>query len=492
MKNINRYQDIESARNLRFYLIVMAALWSVVILGVTFYNVQNTKDVTHELILKDARSSFKKDQAFRFWASSHGGVYVPITEHTPPNPGLDHIKERDIETPSGIKLTLMNPAYMVRQMNEDYRDLYGVLGHITSLKPIRELNQPDKWERQALLQFEQGIKEISGYTEIAGEPFFRLMQPMITRQGCLKCHEFQGYKLGDVRGGVDVSVPVSEYWHKRDATISKNISLFVLLWIIGIALIWVGSRKLLKQACESDSIQKKLMLSEKQLRLANDDLAQFAIVASHHIQEPLRLIGSYSGLLKRRYQEKLDDEANEYIDYTVKSAERLQQLINDLLSFSHTGSVRLETSLVDPNQILVKLIDNITTEAQIDCKKMPMVKIDKAHLESLLENLIDNALRYCEGKIPKIEIDAIEENGYWHCRVKDNGIGIDARYQQRIFNLFERLHGESESTGTGIGLALSKKIVEIYDGQIWVESEVGEGSTFHFTIAQIADNTGQG
>ena len=152
------------------------------------------------MVKNEARANFNKDQALRFWATTHGGVYAPITGQTPPNPYLSHVKERDIKTPDGKALTLMNSAYMLRQTMENYESLYGVRGHITSLKHFREETAPDEWEKSALQGFESGAKEIFEFTEIDGKSYFRYMSPMIAKEGCLKCHGHQGYKMGDVRG----------------------------------------------------------------------------------------------------------------------------------------------------------------------------------------------------------------------------------------------------------------------------------------------------
>ena len=136
---------------------------------------------------------------------------MPIDEKTPPNPHLEHVPERDIQTPSGKRLTLMNPAYMVRQLREEFAKLYGVKGHITSLKNFRPETAPDDWEKAALKEFEGGRKEVQEFTVIGDEPYLRLMRPLIADKGCLKCHGFQGYKEGDVRGGVSVSLPMKDF-----------------------------------------------------------------------------------------------------------------------------------------------------------------------------------------------------------------------------------------------------------------------------------------
>ncbi|MBW1790321.1 MAG: DUF3365 domain-containing protein, partial [Deltaproteobacteria bacterium] len=189
----------------------VVAAWSIVVscfLLIGIFHIQHNKQ---EMIENEARANFNKDQALRLWATTHGGVYVPVTEETPPNPYLSHVKDRDIKTPDGKALTLMNPAYMLRQTMEKYEGLYGVRGHITSLKYFRPETAPDEWEKYALQEFEKGAKDISEFAEMDGKSYFRYMSPVIVNKGCLKCHGHQGYKVGDVRGGVSVSVPMAQY-----------------------------------------------------------------------------------------------------------------------------------------------------------------------------------------------------------------------------------------------------------------------------------------
>ncbi len=469
-------------QRLRWFIYTTALIWTLVILGLGVVGVQQTQQDTWELALREARANFNKDQAFRFWAAHHGGVYVPITDRTPPNPKLSHIIERDISTPSGIKLTLMNPAYMVRQLSEGFSDLYGIKSHITSLKLMREENKPDDWERQALLLFEQGVKEVAEYAERNGKPHLRLMQPMITREKCLKCHDFQGYKVGDIRGGVSVAVPMESYLSKERGEIVTNSLSFLVLWLVGIAGIAIAGYRLLNEDRERSVAELKLRNQEQSLRHANQDLAQFAAVASHQIQEPLRLIGSYTGLIRRRYKDKLDKAGNEYIEYAVGSAERLQNLINDLLTYSHIGSIEPGQHVTESGKVLEGILESINTEAEIHREAMPLVNVDPEHLRRLFRYLLDNALEYSDDELPRIHVSAELEDAMWHFQVRDNGIGIAREHRQRIFNLFERLHNQAERAGTGAGLALSKRIVELYGGRIWVTSQLGEGSIFHFTL----------
>ncbi|MCI5125944.1 MAG: DUF3365 domain-containing protein [Candidatus Electrothrix sp. AR5] len=170
----------------------VGVLWTAVIATSLVWNIHVERRQLAELVKNEVRSHFNKDQAFRFWASSHGGVYVPVSEETPPNSNLSHIQERDVVTPAGKKLTLMNPAYMLHQMMKQFENLYGVKGRITSLQFFNPDNAPDEWEKKALHAFEQGVEEVIEYTEIKGEPYLRLMRPMVAKADCLKCHAKQG------------------------------------------------------------------------------------------------------------------------------------------------------------------------------------------------------------------------------------------------------------------------------------------------------------
>ncbi len=165
-------------RNLNFYIALLASIWSIIILLALWNQLNSIESMTMELAETEARTIFEKDIATREWSSKYGGVYIPVTDDTPPNPYLSHIKDRDIVTPSGKQLTLLNPSYMIRKMAEEFEEAYGVAGHITSAKPLRPENAPDEWEKQAMAAFEKGQKEISQISMLNGKPYLRLMQPM--------------------------------------------------------------------------------------------------------------------------------------------------------------------------------------------------------------------------------------------------------------------------------------------------------------------------
>ncbi len=224
------------------------------------------------------------------------------------------------------------------------------------------------------------------------------------------------------------------------------------------------------------------------LKRSNEDLRQFAYAASHDLQEPIRMISSYLQLIERRYKEKLDSEAIEFIDYAVSGAKRMQILINDLLAYSRVNTQQKAMKDANLNSILeivlhtlkAKIID---TAAVIEVDKLPIVTIDGPQFIRLFQNLIENALKFRKADLsPIIHIFANDKGNHWEFGVKDNGIGIDPEFAEKIFVIFQRLHTRQEYPGTGIGLAVCKKIVERHNGTIWIESKEGEGTTFFFTL----------
>ena len=245
----------------------------------------------------------------------------------------------------------------------------------------------------------------------------------------------------------------------------------------------------------TDQIEREQQLAETvdQLQQSNDRLKQFAYAASHDLQEPLRMVSSYLQLLENGYKADLDEDAREYIDFAVSGADRMRAMVNDLLAFSRVEQGDKEFKSVDCNGVLDRVTDDLRVKieennAEISVESLPTIRADSEQLEQIFSNLVSNAIKYSGDEPPAVEITVEERTDHWVFAVADNGIGIDPEKTDRIFEVFKRLHHENEYPGTGIGLSLCQKIAENHGGDIWVDSEPGEGSTFFFTIPkQVAE-----
>ena len=582
----------------------------------------------HKAILQEAaieaRTQLEVNLEYRSLISDLGGVYASV-DNISPNPYLK-VPKRDILTKDGDKLTLLNPAYMTRLMFETMgkKSSLPFINKITSLNFVNPVNTPDEWEKKSLFSFEKGVKEASEIISIDGKTYLRLMRPFITGDSCLKCHGYQGYKEGDIRGGISIAVPLGQYSELEARTRNIILLTYVLLWLLGNAGLVVFSRykqkqekiivenewkfrtvsesandweywlsesrrieymspsskkitgyspeeflnnpdlmtsiihsedrnlyvshinnfeeehhdeiefriitkdgrmKWLAHICAPLYMQNKFLgrrisnrditdrktteeelrkyrehLEElvkqrtaelekmtNELRRSNAELQQFAYVASHDLQEPLHVIKGFLNLFEKRYKDKLDEKGREFIGFTIDGAKRMQDLIRDLLEYSRVGHKGKEFKPTECSVILERVLFNLKAAiegsgAQVTYNNLPTIMADATQFTSLFQNLIGNAIKFHGAEAPKVHISAERKGDEWLFSVSDNGIGIDPKFIDRIFVVFHRLHTRNEYPGTGIGLALCKKIVEHHGGHIWVESELQKGSTFHFTL----------
>lgn len=268
-----------------------------------------------------------------------------------------------------------------------------------------------------------------------------------------------------------------------------GIIISILLYIVmrTLNLIHARALELSREIQERKRTEEKLNKTLRELERSNKELEEFAYVASHDLQEPLRMVASYTQLISRRYKGKLDETADEFLDYASEGALRMKQLIHDLLEYSRVTTKGKNFNSVDCNKILEVVLKNLRIQiehnkAVIKSTGLPVIMADDTQMIQLFQNLISNAIKFKQQIPPEIHVSAVLKNNFWLFSFRDNGIGIDPTFRERIFIIFQRLHEKSEYPGTGIGLSVCKKIVQRHGGDIWVESELHKGSTFYFTV----------
>jgi len=605
---------------------LLAGIWSVLVIGSLVLDIYQAQQSTLRAATAAAIASISKDISFRKWANSHGGVYVPPTGHTPPNPYLT-VPERDVVTTSGIKLTLMNPAYVLREMQTDFPDDYGTRSHITSLKLLNPKNAPDAWESKALQSFERGAAELLETQQIDGQPYLRLMRPFYVDHGCLKCHVQQGYQVGDVRGGISTAIPLQSYLiRQRELSASMALS-HGAIWLIGLAGLGFSYRRDSLQANEREKVASNLRASEHSLseaqriahlgswnldqvnnvltwsneiyrileidpakfgashaaflaaihpddcarvrnayaeslssgapchityrllmkdgrvkqvqeigetfyhedgrplrsfgivhditeqkqaeqeihrlnaeleqrvvartaslQAANQDLESFSYSISHDLRAPLRAIDGFARILQEDYANRLDDEGRRLLHVVGDNAQKMGKLIDDILAFSRAGRSEIERSSIDMKQLVAAVwqeLDKSGRNVQLDIHDLPSASGDPVMIRQVIYNLLANAVKFTQRREQaSIEIGGHVDGNETVYFVKDNGAGFDMQYADKLFGVFQRLHGADEFEGTGIGLAIVKRIINKHGGRVWAEGREGWGATLYFALPE--------
>jgi signal transduction histidine kinase/ActR/RegA family two-component response regulator len=474
--------------------IIAIAIWTIMMSILFIWNYLNQKEQINELAKKEADMAYYKDLLYREWGAIHGGVYVPITKYTQPNPYLE-VEERDIETPKGKKLTLMNPAYMIRQVYDLAKKKYLIQGHITSLNPINPINKPDNWEIKALKLFEKGAKKYYEFFDNGKNSYLRAMRPFITQKPCLKCHEKQGYKIGDIRGGISITIPMNRYLfllkhHTRFLFVSH-----VIIWILGIIAILVIIDRVRKHNNERKELLEKLYHSQKM-----EAIGKLAGGIAHDFNNLLTVINGYSEMALMKISE--NNSVYNKILAINEAGKKAENLTKQLLALSKKQIFKPE--ILDINDV-IKSLDKILRRLMgediniqtIFKKNISFIKADKSQIEQIIINLTVNArdaVREIKtsGGQKKITIETgetffdesilmkypdINKKGlYVFFAVSDNGIGMNEEVKNRIFEPF--FTTKEKDKGTGLGLATVYGIVKQNYGAIYVYTEQNKGSTF--------------
>lgn len=486
----------------------MAVLWTIFMTAVPVWHCRRERTRTYELARVQARSAIEKDIVYRQWAAERGGVYVPANDKTPPNPFLGGHPERDLVTPSGRRLTLVNPAYMTRQVHELGLAEYGLHAHLTSLKPLRPENAPDVWEATALALFEGQTTEVSGIETIDGQPYMRLMQPLVMQKGCMGCHEGQGYRIGDIRGGLSAAVPMGAMLAETAAHNARLAVCFTAIWLIGLGALGLvlrvlGSRlreRRMAQAalCAANtelalSREKAEMMAEEAVR-ANQAKSEFLANMSHEIRTPMNAILGFSDLLTT---EELTETQAEYIGIIHQAGRNLLELINQVLDLSkiEAGKYKVAIEECPIRELLDGLgalmaplagAKGVAFEIRTEDDVPGIVRTDGGCLRHCLTNLIANAIKFTDHGHVHVRVGLDEGDGGRRLRfdVEDTGIGIPPDMHERIFESFTQADGSSTRRhgGTGLGLTLTRKFARLLGGDVSVTSSPGNGALFTLYI----------
>lgn len=475
-------------------LLGVSVLWTASVAGFFFWDSHMSIWYAQEMAIKEARGHFNKDVALRKWAARHGGVYVPVDERTRPNPALSHIAERDISTPSGIKLTLMNPAYLLRQVMDEYEELYKVKGRITGFKPLNPDNFPDEWEAAALRQFERGETEVFEKTLINGEPYLRLMSALVADEYCLKCHNRQGYRVGDVLGGVGVSVSLQSYLEGAARVDPEKILLLAVIWIMGLGAIYAIALLIRRRGEERAHNEAALIRKNQEIVSANAYLTRFAEISAHHLMEPTRRLVSYSQRLQGHLKTMPDahnDEVYQDLQVLERDAAHLRMLVKDIQLFLAAGEPVEKVGIQDVDALVSNLLQRLESRVKrahvrLHIDKLPPATLDKSRLTDVFWILMDNALSHGlptdDDAVPEIHISGERVGKLSRYRISDNGPGIPLQYRERVFEIFERLTTTDKPAGAGIGLPIARRIVESRHGKIGLEDSPLGGISVVFEL----------
>ncbi len=350
------------------YAWFLVILWTLFIGASCYWDIASAQKTVNRIALSEANIAIERDLLYRRWGSSHGGVYVPATAQTPPNIYLSHVPERDISTPSGKQLTLVNPAYMIRQYYELAKDKAPELGqgHLTSLKPLRPENKPDPWEEKVLKAFEAGSKEFSEVTQLGGKPFMRMMKPFVTEKSCLKCHAIQDYKEGDVRGGLSVSIPLQPLLDASSSQIRGILIFNGVIWLIGLSVTGLGARQLSRSARVQKKFEEEL---HQQAVLLEEEVAERQM-AQESLQESeahMRIVADYSS--NWEYW-RMDDNSFQYISpsvikltgYSIDEFMNDRELIYRIIHPDDLDLFRHHTHEIDTSGQILPIEMRITTK----------------------------------------------------------------------------------------------------------------------------------
>jgi signal transduction histidine kinase/CheY-like chemotaxis protein len=487
-------------------VLFIALLWSALIFLSLYSGIRSHEEHSILLATNQASDYWNKDSAFRAWATRHGGLYVKPDERTPPDPLLPHLPHRDVETKDGVKLTLMNPAYMMRQMTEEFEELYGIKGKITGqvlLDPEGQRNRADSWELESLKQFDQGKSEIIQLTQINDEPYLRLMRPLIMTDGCVVCHGHLGFKVGDIRGGVSVSVPLVPFNIANESSKKQAIISHIVIWLMGImgiiAIFYIESIK--KNQIEKDKLARELINRSQKM----DALGKLTGGIAHDYNNMLGVVLGYADLLEDALSEH--SALALYVHEIKHAGKRGVKLTKKLLAFSrkkHSTAdiLNINTLLRNEKHLLEKTLTVRIKLVFELADGLWTVWLDSGDLEDAILNMSINAMHAIAGNgqltlqtcnesinVADAKLLNLEPGDYVLLKIIDTGCGMNESTIGKIFDPFFSTKGEK---GTGLGLSQVFGFVERSKGAIKVYSELNHGSQFMLYFPRYQEQSSNG
>ena len=419
-----------------------------------------------------------------YWNAQHGKVYVPITETMRPN-SHSPFSRRDIVENFSDSLTIVNPAFMMRQIAEHADKRKITHFHITSLNPIHLENMPDEWETKVLQTFRNADDRFFEKIKTKDSITFRFMAPLFINKNCLTCHAAQGYKINDLGGGFSINTSyLGDRLTYTSTSSNKLIIIYSIFLIVGIILLYY---------IETLSKRNRLAIETKHKELQDLNAAKdkFISIVAHDLKTPAANIESLSEALSVRFDELSEEERRSYIDLLVESAKIHIDLLNTLLDLSRLrlGSKQFDPERLDIRKIVTEVLEQTKLQAQqkqISQKNQTdeyFVKADNNMISAVIRNLVVNGIKFTHPG-GQIIVKTEKADHKVIVSITDTGIGIAFEKKERIFGVDSNKSttGTANETGTGLGLLLCKEYVERHGGKIWLESEVGVGTTFFFTL----------
>jgi two-component system NtrC family sensor kinase len=515
---------------------ILSGFWTLLVAASLTWNLETHRKNALHFAVSFGRIAFEKDILYRRWNAAVSPLYMRSDRDTPPNPHLEGIADRDIVTPSGQSLTLVNPAYMTRMVHELGETQSGVRSRLVSLRPLRPQNAPDPWERQALARLAAGEEEVAELQSLAeGQPYMRLIRPLHTEQACLSCHGKDGYRLGDLRGGISIAVPLRladealkhDYWF---------IALWhLVLWLTGGAGFWVLGRRVVRHLRDRELAEARLQgekreqarlierLGDTQAQLIQSEkmasIGQLAAGVAHEINNPVGYISSNLQSMKnylsdmqrvietyaemenelpadspalarvRELKQAVDfdylrEDAVALLDESMSGTSRVKQIIQDLKNFARSDEEAWQVASLEGllDSTLNIVWNEVKYKAQVDKAYggIPSVPCMPGKLSQVFMNLLVNAAQAID-KSGTITIrSGLADGERVFVEIEDDGCGIPQSDLPRLFEPF--FTTKPQGKGTGLGLSISFGIVQSHNGAIEVRSQPGQGTCFRVTL----------